>query len=86
MITKALSPLDDRVIAVLGLAFKPNTDDMREAKSVEVISRLRGLGARIPRVRSRRDSQPARRELPADVTYLRLPPTRPPPAPMRSRS
>src|SRR5881409_4073308 len=47
MMAKALSPLDDRVIAVLGLAFKPNTDDMREAKSVEVISRLRALGARI---------------------------------------
>src|SRR5882672_1469367 len=47
MITKALSPLDDRVIAVLGLAFKPNTDDMREAKSVEVITRLVELGATV---------------------------------------
>jgi len=68
MITKALSPLDDRVIAVLGLAFKPNTDDMREAKSVEVISRLRGLGARI-RAYDPVAIPNARRELPADVTY-----------------
>src|SRR5437870_5226457 len=68
MITKALSPLDDRVIAVLGLAFKPNTDDMREAKSVEVISRLRGLGARI-RAYDPVAIPNARRELPVDVTY-----------------
>src|SRR6266481_1234247 len=68
MIAKALSPLDDRVIAVLGLAFKPNTDDMREAKSVEVISRLRGLGARI-RAYDPVAIPNARRELPADVTY-----------------
>src|SRR5439155_836906 len=42
---KALNPMDGRVIAVLGLAFKPNTDDMREAKSIEVISGLRAAGA-----------------------------------------
>src|SRR2546426_5786527 len=40
-IDKVLAPLDDKVIAVLGLAFKPNTDDMREAKSIEVVCRLR---------------------------------------------
>src|SRR5205809_1214557 len=44
-IVKALAPLDGRVIAVLGLAFKPNTDDMREAKSVEVVSGLLAAGA-----------------------------------------
>ncbi len=44
-VRKALGPLDDKVLAVLGLAFKPNTDDMREAKSVEVIGLLRAAGA-----------------------------------------
>jgi UDPglucose 6-dehydrogenase len=45
IIEKALNPLDGRVVAVLGLAFKPNTDDMREAKSIEVVSRLLARGA-----------------------------------------
>src|SRR6266566_3921409 len=47
MIERALAPLPARRIAILGLAFKPNTDDMREAKSVEVISRLVELGATV---------------------------------------
>src|SRR2546427_1681786 len=47
MIERALAPLPTRRIAILGLAFKPNTDDMREAKSVEVISRLVELGATV---------------------------------------
>jgi UDPglucose 6-dehydrogenase len=34
-------------VAVLGLAFKPNTDDMREAKSLEVIRLLHAAGAQI---------------------------------------
>jgi UDPglucose 6-dehydrogenase len=47
MMAKALGPLDDKTIVVLGLAFKPNTDDMREAKSVEVVQLLHSAGARI---------------------------------------
>jgi UDPglucose 6-dehydrogenase len=47
MMEKALGPLDDKTVAVLGLAFKPNTDDMREAKSLEVIRLLHAAGARI---------------------------------------
>ena len=46
-IEKALAPLDDKTIGVLGLAFKPNTDDMREAKSIEVIARLAERGATV---------------------------------------
>jgi UDPglucose 6-dehydrogenase len=47
IIQNALSPLSDKAIAVLGLAFKPNTDDMREAKSLEVISDLMKAGATV---------------------------------------
>jgi UDPglucose 6-dehydrogenase len=47
LISKALNPLAGRSVAVLGLAFKPNTDDMREAKSVEVIEGLLELGASV---------------------------------------
>src|SRR5262252_6974137 len=47
IIERALAPLPARRLAVLGIAFKPNTDDMREAKSVEVITRLVELGATV---------------------------------------
>ena len=47
MMQKALGPMDETTVAVLGLAFKPNTDDMREAKSLEVIRLLHAAGARI---------------------------------------
>ena len=47
MMRKAIGPLEDKTIAVLGLAFKPNTDDMREAKSLEVVRVLHASGAQI---------------------------------------
>lgn len=39
--------LNGRVIAVLGVTFKPNTDDMREAPSLTIIPALVGNGARV---------------------------------------
>jgi UDPglucose 6-dehydrogenase len=47
VIERALAPMHTRRIAILGLAFKPNTDDMREAKSIDVITRLVELGATV---------------------------------------
>lgn len=39
--------LREVTLAVWGLAFKPGTDDMREAPSLAILRRLAGLGARI---------------------------------------
>ena len=39
--------LKGRTIAMLGLAFKPNTDDLRDAPSVQIAEKLIRLGARV---------------------------------------
>jgi UDPglucose 6-dehydrogenase len=39
--------LAGKSLAVLGLTFKPNTDDMRDAPSLEILPRLLAAGARI---------------------------------------
>ncbi len=42
-----LGEVQGKRLAMLGLAFKPNTDDMREAPSIAVIEALQALGAEI---------------------------------------
>jgi UDPglucose 6-dehydrogenase len=39
--------LKGRTIALLGLAFKPNTDDLRDAPSLQIAERLMQMGARV---------------------------------------
>lgn len=46
-IKAALGSLKGKNIGVLGLAFKPNTDDLRDAKSLQIISNLLAEGANV---------------------------------------
>ena len=44
---KILGDIRGKKIGILGLAYKPNTDDMREAPSIDIISMLLNDGAKI---------------------------------------
>ena len=57
-----------KTIAVLGLTFKPETDDMRDAPSLSVLPPLAAAGARL-RAFDPSDTDYARRLLPASVEY-----------------
>lgn len=56
--------------AVLGLAFKPNTDDMREAPSIHIIEELLSKGARICAY-DPIAMKNAKKVLPKDVSYAK---------------
>ena len=59
--------LRGKTIAVLGLTFKPNTDDMREAPSIPLITALQDMGAKV-RVHDPEGMKQAKVVLP-DVVY-----------------
>lgn len=59
-----------KTIAVLGLTFKPETDDMRDAPSISIVERLAGDGARI-RAFDPEGMEQARPVLPDSVEYCR---------------
>lgn len=47
ILRRKMGLLAGKKIAVLGLAFKPNTDDIREAPSIEIVNLLIGEGASV---------------------------------------
>ncbi len=56
-----LGIIDDKVIAVLGLSFKPNTNDTRETPSIAIINKFLELGAEV------RVYDPVVKEYPSDM-------------------
>ncbi len=61
------SSLRGKTVAVLGLTFKPDTDDMREAPSIPLVTGLLDMGAKV-RAHDPAGMEAARRELP-DIEY-----------------
>src|SRR5215472_15767487 len=63
--------LRGKTVAVLGLTFKPDTDDMREAPSIPLVTGLLDMGARV-RAHDPVGMEQARKELP-DIEYVEDP-------------
>jgi len=59
--------LRGKTVAVLGLTFKPDTDDMREAPSIPLVTGLLDMGAKV-RAHDPVGMEQARKELP-DIEY-----------------
>ena len=50
MVEKIISKMDEvngKVVGILGLSFKPDTDDMRDAPSIDIIRGLVNNGAKV---------------------------------------
>ncbi len=68
-IKNTVGDLKDKTIGILGLSFKPNTDDMREAPSIDIIRGLQKEGARV-KAFDPVAMEEARKHLP-DVEYVK---------------
>ncbi len=71
-IKDAMGQVGGKTLSVLGLSFKPNTDDMREAPSVDIISELMKQGAGI-RAFDPVAGETAKKMLPEGVAYFKDP-------------
>ena len=71
VMTAAGGSVDGKTIAVLGLAFKPNTDDMRDAPSLDIIPALTAAGAKVKAYDP--ESMHEAKELMSDVSYTGTP-------------
>ncbi len=69
-IEKTLWIIKEKKIAIWGLAFKPNTDDMRNAPSIEIIKHLIKDGAEI-RAYDPVAEEKAKKVLPQEVKYFK---------------
>ncbi len=65
---RAVGGIDGKVVALLGLAFKPNTDDLREAPAIRLVHELLSRGARV-RVFDPAAMENFRRAVKAPVEY-----------------
>ncbi len=70
-ITKLVPNLNGKQIAIWGLAFKPKTDDMREAPSITIINQLQERGAKIRAFDP--EAQESAKKVLKDVTYCEDP-------------
>lgn len=67
-IEERVKDVSGKTFGILGLAFKPNTDDLREAKSIEIIEALQAKGAKI-RTFDPIAMEGAQKILSGDITY-----------------
>lgn len=72
-IKKLLPDLKDKTIAVWGLAFKPKTDDMREAPSIVLINQLHSEGAKIKAFDPEAQKNAEKIFTGIDITYCKNP-------------
>ncbi|MFZ5535513.1 MAG: UDP-glucose dehydrogenase family protein [Patescibacteria group bacterium] len=71
-ITRHFTSLEGKTIAVLGLAFKPDTDDMREAPATDIVAALLKAGATVA-VYDPIAMEKAKEKLPKEVRYAKDP-------------
>jgi len=69
---KLLNGLENKLIGIWGLAFKANTDDVRESAAIEIIKSLRKKGAKIKAYDSMAEEN-AKKILPKEVIFCQNP-------------